>query len=131
MSSQSIISLPPQLEMTPRSIPLLKKHKLTETSFPVSPDTPVNVRIFLHAAKQMSSTRPRKVTQAEKFEKLEILYYIFFPRANLGDTLHLPMQCSSMMIPESCLKLKPARRGFAEVGNKGVHFRLSGLQARL
>lgn len=27
MSSQSIISLPPQLEMTPRSIPLLEKHR--------------------------------------------------------------------------------------------------------
>ncbi|KAJ3632673.1 hypothetical protein MTP99_009665 [Tenebrio molitor] len=78
MSSHSIVSLPPQLKMTPRSIPLLQKHeenepnknassasrsvlhKLSETSFPISPDSPVNVRIFLHAAKQMSSTRPRK-----------------------------------------------------------------------
>lgn len=84
MSTQSIISLPPSLEMTPRSIPLLKKydheglrdndsnkilstfssqsnlHKLSETSFPIMSDNPVNVRIFFHAAK-MSSTRPRKV----------------------------------------------------------------------
>lgn len=84
MSTQSIISLPPCLEMTSRSIPLLRKyeheslrdndsnkivssfssqsnlHKLTETSFPVMSDNPVNVRIFFHAAK-MSSARPRKV----------------------------------------------------------------------
>lgn len=32
MSSQSIISIPPQLEMTPRSIPLLEKSRSAKTS---------------------------------------------------------------------------------------------------
>lgn len=38
--------------------------KLSETSFPVSGDQPVNLRIMLHAASQMSSTRFRKVKKS-------------------------------------------------------------------
>ncbi|KAG5899324.1 hypothetical protein JTB14_029277 [Gonioctena quinquepunctata] len=96
MSTNSIISLPPQLEMTSRSIPLLKKKnvenaakiqqqsahnanaslvscsngsltssrrtlfKLSETSFPLEENQAVNLKIMLHAAEQMSSTRMRK-----------------------------------------------------------------------
>lgn len=99
MSTNSVISLPPQLVMTPRSIPLLSKKKhhetfvkttgvkgfvnenlftgrgsnafnnnnrtlvqLSESTFPINPGSPVNVRILLHAADhQMNSSRPRKV----------------------------------------------------------------------
>lgn len=61
MSNNSLVSLPPRLEMTPHFTPK-KLRQIAEKSFPVSPeDGPVNVRILLHAAKQMSSTRPRKV----------------------------------------------------------------------
>ncbi|XP_057670298.1 coiled-coil domain-containing protein AGAP005037 isoform X24 [Diorhabda carinulata] len=95
MSANSIISLPPQLEMISRSIPLLKKKnlerwgssdtiyhkkessdttspmnyslvgsrtlvKLSETTFPLKENQPVNLKIMLHAADQMSSTRARK-----------------------------------------------------------------------
>lgn len=112
MSTHSIISLPPQLEMSPKSIshllskrfrnspndspPIAKREgdfakqiepgsgeadsslkrsgkyvdnvdenpnviKLSENSFPISANQPVNLRIMLHAASQMSSTRFRKV----------------------------------------------------------------------
>lgn len=115
MSTQSITSLPPQLEMTARSIPLLAKRKndilktsgnvnqktgnsvrksnldivrrpttnsfpsamttnyldakqthhtlfkLSETSLRITENQPVNLRIMLHAADQLSSARPRKV----------------------------------------------------------------------
>lgn len=109
MSTQSIISLPPQLEMTPKSVSHLMSRaskcqsqnhvsekersvdkapalasletrnmpyanslsvpenpsrsviKLSENSFPVDANKAVNLRIMLHAASQMLSTRFRKV----------------------------------------------------------------------
>ncbi|CAG9859039.1 unnamed protein product [Phyllotreta striolata] len=106
MSTNSIVSLPPQLELISRSIPLLKRKnpdywnwddaagdreqsintstvslpsstgnfdflgecqtrtlvKLSETTFPISlhENQPVNLKIMLHAADQMSSSRARK-----------------------------------------------------------------------
>lgn len=89
MSTHSIVSLPPQLEMTPKSLSLIFKKnndsndtgnnhprsrirgnidrcstlpllKLSEHSFTLSPEQAVNLKIMLHAD-QMSSSRIRKV----------------------------------------------------------------------
>lgn len=110
MSTQSIASLPPELEMTARSIPFLvsqrktdtlktsgnvnqscpnsvrksnltnsitysnistKNHrtlfKLSETSLRVTENQPVNFRIMLHAADQLTSARPRKVKNERSY----------------------------------------------------------------
>lgn len=146
MSIRSLISLPPKLEMTPRSIQIgqMKQQlssiqstntsteivsdnttdepnsrceiktevsdesvkekpmiglpiafdtsrlvQLTENTFPLSSDQPLNIKIMLHAAarQQMTSTRTRKVTFSREIEivyvevlvnMISVTYYVYY-----------------------------------------------------
>lgn len=104
--------------------------KLSETSFPITIDKPVNLRILLHAASsQMSSSRLRKVMFIKrKISAGRTIFVIncLFYRVNQGVTHHPPTPCCLMMIRESCPRWRPVQRVFEGVANREVHFLWSG-----
>lgn len=111
--------------------------KLSETSFPLTLDQPVNLRIMLHAAStshhQMSSSRLRKViikTLVSALQTLSIkrqfITQMIFRRVNRGVIHHPRTPCCSMMTLASCRRWRPVRRASEGAANREAHFLWSG-----